>query len=128
MSDKNEIVISDKYRSEVFNFAAFVDENRDKLSSCYHRNNLWNNSHSILVREFQSCKMGNKYYFYLDIKCLRKTQRITKVQVVLFADHGQKQIKAIRATQRPEPELIKEKDYFRYTWDYRDGTYYFSIT
>ena len=82
--------------------------------------NLWSIRYSVLIKEFSSYKLDDKYFIHIVLKHYGK-RKIDKLKLVLFADHGPINI---LYSSVPDLNVLKEKDVDRYNRDYRNGVFY----
>ena len=111
--------ISNKYLSKRMS-VQFGEEQLPSNKTYYHIHNLWNWQRAFLIRDYISYCDSDYYYFYISFRHFKR-RKISKVKVILFADHGP--VKEVRYTV-PNVELLKEKDFHRYNMMYREGNYY----
>ena len=82
--------------------------------------NLWNEKHAILIKDFYSVFVNGQQNIHIVFKHYKR-RRIDKVTVVLFADHGMKNI----VSKLPSNlEQLKEYDPHYYNSAYRKGVFY----
>ena len=111
-------IISDGHllSSSYFDNLSNDDNHMSNLFSCY---NLWSYKYPILVKRFISFKQYNFYFFHIAFQHYKR-RKISRVKVVLFADHGPKDV----SFPDIDAELLKQHDIYRYNYLLREGAFY----
>ena len=117
---EREITIENKYRKDSYDFKSWF-KTYDKTNQNYiEKHNLWNEKHDILIKDFYSVFVNGQQNIHIVFKHY-KGRRIDKVTVVLFADHGMKNI----ISKLPSNlDQLKEYDPHYYNSAYREGVFY----
>lgn len=121
MSIHEEVIISSDKSNDEFDFDAFFQSNYSRFTNVVKREYLWNEPNNIIIKKFISCKCDNMYYIHFVCRyCGRK--KIDTMKLILFADHGANTM--LKYSTVPNPELLKDKDFYSYCSIYRTGVEY----